>query len=182
MKALLYILLPFLLISCMTEKKMSRITNEYLDDHPDVLAKKCAEEFPLIDSIYIQGPVIHDTLTKDSIIKVPITFSDDTLFVAFKSGYDIGFQEAARKCAEKPIRVRVDTIKRRDHFYEQVLQNRIDSVSKEDLIKAGRIVQLSDDLKKARKQRNLYLILLIVAGVGAIGLTYKKITGFFGFK
>lgn len=189
MKFLLIILSIFLLTGCMTEKKASRITNEYLDKHPEVLAKKCADEFPVKDSTYIEGPVIHDTSwilpewgdrPEDAGPYVPWNV-DDTLYKAFSSGYTIGYQIAVQKCKERPIRIRIDTLRIRDYAQEQSLKYQMDALTKDNYTKQGRIDQITQDLKRAKKQRNIYLIILIVAAIGTIGAFYKKITGFFGF-
>lgn len=116
------LILPLLLMSCVTQKKV----DNYLKDNPDYLREKCAIQFPS-EPKYIKGETIIDTLKiviEGETIPCPEP-SKENDFKPFVKCPDVQYKEV--------IKTRTDTIYRTNLANEQRLSNLVNE--KEQIIK-----------------------------------------------
>lgn len=122
MNKTILLILPLLLISCVTQKKV----DNYLKENPEYLREKCAIQFPS-EPKYIKGETITDTLTitlPGETIPCPEPSKENDFKPSVKCP-DIKIQEV--------IKTRTDTIYRTNLANEQRLSNLVNE--KEQIIK-----------------------------------------------
>jgi hypothetical protein len=167
-----YVILLFSLLSlasCVTQKKVER----FLDNHQEVLAKECAENFAPKDSIIVKDSVHFDTLYQEGLVIV------DT----FRIGADTIYRNT--QCPKTQIITKVirhdSVIYQRDRAAEYVLQDRINKLNdytaelnatNERL--RGDNDELKGEVKEARHQRNKWRVYFFTLLAVAVGWQFRK--------
>lgn len=147
------------MVSCTTQRKAER----FYKKHPDKLAQKCAETFPVKDSIVVIDSVHFDTLYIEG---EPVIIRD-----SFFIKGDTIVRQITKECPKVQTITKVirhdSIIYRRDAAYEATLEHEL--AAKETAL--GALQSKYDDTKDARNKWRLWC--LITWGIIAAFLSIK---------
>ena len=168
--ALVILNAAFYISGCSSYKKQLVKFHLFAYQHPDELAKDCAKQFPVTDSL-VKG---QETSTSDSTVTITALFSTDTSVVKHFT------KAAADSAIKKGCPVITKTINHYKTTHDTVIRRdnaRIDTLS--NFIRQQRSVidkddQKLEDLKKLSNQRLMIMLALGIVVIALGGYTIHK--------
>jgi hypothetical protein len=157
------------LASCVTQKKVER----FLDNHQEVLAKECAENFPVKDSVVMKDSIRFDTIYQEGAWIV------DTVYI--KGDTIVRKSQCPPTQTINKIVDHEKIIYQRDRAAEYVLQDRINKLNDytAELNATNERLQADNDelkgeVKEARHQRNKWRVYFFTLLAVAVGWQFRK--------